>query len=82
MKEGSLEERYLDQFSGVFVAAQASEPKPLSQRTESPLSPGPVPSILTLHPHSDVPYNGCIPFGQPPNPHLQNSKGLLFALTK
>lgn len=46
-----------------------------SQRTEGPLSPGPVPSILTLHPHPDVPYNGCIPFGQPPNPHLQNSKG-------
>lgn len=31
MEEGSLEERYLDQVSGVFVAAQASEPKPLSE---------------------------------------------------
>lgn len=31
MEEGSLEERYLDQVSGVFVAVQASEPKPRSE---------------------------------------------------
>lgn len=31
MEEGSLEEWYLDQVSGVFVAVQASEPKPRSE---------------------------------------------------
>lgn len=36
MEEGSLEERYFDQVSGVCLATQASEPKPhFSENRES-----------------------------------------------